>query len=307
MSKTYNYKIIVPLFLVILVSGCINGIGGGEETESQAIFVEELSVQPTQIYSGGTISARTTVRNSGNIPADIEVGEDGENVLTSYTPDLLNITDFSGRTTQNPETQTEYTLEPDESLTMQWELEQYDEDRIRFYEDDDASMTFRVPFEYSVDAFQQIQIKRDHSETPLTDLESRSSPGPLSVAVQTVGSSSDSGNNIFIDGDNKQVHLQLVNNNPEEGAHQGLMRIDTPEISTEGNIEIEEENDCEMPDEDELILHDDESTVISCDINLPEDVDMQEERSIRDEIRVSSDYEYVRTIGDRTITVDYRG
>lgn len=302
MIETYNNRLLLLLSLVIITSGCING-GGGSDMESEAIVVEELSVEPSEIYQEGTVTVTVTIRNSGEIPALIDIGEDGTEVLTSHTPDLLRIEDFSSRTSTNPDPEQEYTLEPEEQLQMQWDLYQYDPDRIRFYTDDDASLTFRVPFQYDVNAFQQIQVKQSRNEQALDDLEAQSSQGPLQVALQPTGSSSESGNAIFLEEDTKQIQVQLYNQNPEEGAHDGLIRTEVPEIEGVQGLEIES---CDEPEDDELSLYDGDSTVITCNIELADHID-DDFRSMRGEIRVSTEYDYIQRLGQRAVTVNYRG
>lgn len=288
------------LAITITVSGCsINGGNGSESSPGDAIAVDRFELTPQQIYSGSTVAATLQVTNVGNTEAEINVGERGTNVLKSYTPDLMKITNFTASSSAVGRTQEEYTLRPDESLSMNWDLHQYDEDRIRFYADQTIDMTFQIPFDYTVEAYKQFQIKESRDTESLDTLASASSDGPMDVHIEMIGSSSSHGSPVFLSQDNIQVRIRFINNDAEEGDGVGLIDIQDPEIKALGDTELE---DCNTPDNIQVSA--DSSTTITCNVNFENsDVDP----SLQDEIQVSADYTFTKTISKDHITVQYRG
>jgi len=74
---------------------------------------------------------------------------------------------------------------------------------------------FQVPFNYTVQAYQQLQIKQEDIETEV-DLSSQTSKGPLSIAIETIGSSSRTGAPVFLARDSPEALIQIVNEQPEQ-------------------------------------------------------------------------------------------
>lgn len=75
-------QLLILLAAIIITSGCI----GGEETESegdQAITVEELSVKPSQIYSGSSTTATLHIKNTGELPANLTINSGFESAVSS--------------------------------------------------------------------------------------------------------------------------------------------------------------------------------------------------------------------------------
>lgn len=289
------------LAIIITVSGCsINGGGNSSGSSGDAIAVERFEVVPQQIYAGSDVSAALRVTNVGNTDAQINVGEDGTNVLKSYTPDLLNITSFSASSSATSETKDDYTLRPEESLSMSWDLHQYNEERIRFYADQTVDMTFQIPFDYTVESYTQFQIKQSRDVESLESLGSASSSGPMDIHIEMIGSSSESGSPVFLTQDNVQARIQFINNDAEEGDGVGLIAIQDPEIEVIGNG-VSAEN-CNTPDNIEVDAA--SSTTITCDISFdPEDVGS----SVQRQLTVNADYTFTKTVSKDHITVQYRG
>lgn len=289
------------LAITITISGC--SLNGGDNTSGasgDAIAVERFEVVPQQIYAGSDVSAALRVTNVGNTDAEITVGEKGTNILKSYTPDLLNITSFSASSTATTQTREEYTLQPDESLSMSWDLHQYDEDRIRFYADQTVDMTFQIPFDYTVEAYRQFQIKENRDVESLENLGSASSNGPMDVHIELIGSSSEHGSPVFLTQDNIQARIQFINNDAEEGDGVGLIDIQNPEIEVIGDG-VSAEN-CNTPDNVQVSA--DSSTTITCDISFnAEDVGS----SVQRQLTVNADYKFTKTVSKDHITVKYRG
>lgn len=296
-----NSKVVLLILAVVItVSGCTNG-GNTQSSSGDAIAVERFEVVPQTIYAGSDVTATLNVRNVGNTEAEITPGNQGKNILKSYTPDLLMIEDFSSESTANPDTLEEesYTLQPDETLSMNWDLHQFDESRIRFYADQQIDMTFQIPFRYTVQAYQQFQIKEDSDVDSLEGLGAASSNGPMDIHIELIGSSSEGGSPVFIEGDNMQVRVEFRNNDVEEGDGVGLINIDSPEIrALSDKISVES---CNTPSN--IQVRADSSTSITCNVNINGEIGS----SIRDEIRVTSDYRFTKTVSKEHITVKYRG
>lgn len=295
-----NSKVVLLILAaVITVSGCTDG--GETQASGDAIAVERFEVVPQQIYAGSDVAATLNVRNVGNTEAKITTGQQGTNILKSYTPDLLMIEDFSAESTNTTETkeQEAYTLQPDETLSMNWDLHQFDESRIRFYADQQIDMTFQIPFQYTVQAYQQFQVKENSGVQSLESLGAASSNGPMDVHIEMIGSSSEGGSPVFIEGDNIQVRVEFRNNDVEEGDAVGLINIESPEVrALSDKVTVE---GCNTPSN--IQVRADSSTSITCNVNINGEI----QSSIRDEIRVTSDYKFTKTVSKEHITVKYRG
>jgi len=294
-----NSKVIIMvLAATVMISGCTDG-GGDESHEGDAISVERFELVPQTIYSGSNVTATLNVRNVGDTDANITVGDQGTKVLTSYTPDLLKISDFDAESTSTRETRENYTLSPEDSLSMNWDLHQFDESRIRFYADQTIDMAFRIPFQYKVEAYHQFQVKSGSDVESLEELGAASSNGPMDVSIQLIGSSSEQGSPVFLEEDDMQVRVEFSNNDQEEGDGVGLLNIEPPRIWVpRDNVEV---NNCNTPSN--IQVRGQSSTSITCNIDFTEDIDS----SIREEVRVESDYNFTKTVSKDHITVEYRG
>lgn len=283
----------------VIISGCTNGGSGEESHEGDAISVERFELVPQTIYSGSNVTATLNVRNVGNTEANIAVGDQGKNVLTSYTPDLLLISNFTAESTQTTDTKEEYTLRPDGTLSMNWDLHQFDESRIRFYADQTIDMSFRIPFQYTVQAYHQFQVKDNSDVESLEGLGAASSNGPMDVTISLIGSSSEGGSPVFMEGDDIQVRVEFANQDTEEGDGVGLLNIEAPSIEVPGDdVEV---NNCNTPSN--IQVRGSSSTTITCSIDINEEVTS----SIREEVRVTADYNFTKTVSKDHITVQYRG
>lgn len=283
----------------VIISGCTNGGSGEESHRGDAISVERFELVPQTIYSGSNVTATLNVRNVGNTEANITVGDQGKNVLTSYTPDLMLISNFEAESTQTTDTKEEYTLRPDGTLSMNWDLHQFDESRIRFYADQTIDMSFRIPFQYTVQAYHQFQVKDNSDVESLEGLGAASSNGPMDVTISLIGSSSEGGSPVFMEGDDIQVRVEFANQDTEEGDGVGLLDIEAPTIEVPGDdVEV---NNCNTPSN--IQVRGSSSTTITCSIDINEEVTS----SIREEVRVTADYNFTKTVSKDHITVQYRG
>ena len=327
----------ILLVSTIIVSGCINGGGGSEDVDEgvTAIDLVELDVSPSQIYSGEQVQATMVLENTGNTEATINIDrEDGEikgrSVLESYCPDLFEITSFQAETDRvDGQPQSSYELLPEEQIRMDWSLRQFDEDRIDFYRDSGCTLSFTAPFEYSVEAFQQFQV-RDNDQLEPGTIESRSSRGPMLLEINMIGSSSQYSEPYFHQQDFDPEHggvearIQLINQIPEDGEH-GIVDAEPPELELIGgdfadvpNMDLDEDIDFGDGDEEtrcgdpgNIYLYGGDSTEIVCDLGVyvedDNDLDFLTGRTSISEIRASADYEYNAPMGERTISIDFRG
>jgi hypothetical protein len=182
---------------------------------------------------------------------------------------------------------------------MNWDLHQFDESRIRFYADQTVDLSFRIPFQYTVEAYHQFQVKDNTGVESLEGLGAASSNGPMEVTIELIGSSSEGGSPVFLEGDDIQVRVEFANNDVEEGDGVGLINIESPTIRAPGDdISV---NNCNSPSN--IQVRGSSSTTITCSVDIQTDI----ASSIREEIRVSADYNFTKTVSKDHITVQYRG
>lgn len=303
------------LFLAVIVSGC----GGGGTTQStggQAIAVTGPTVSPGEIFAGSSVRVSMGLKNVGELPATINIdnpetdGNNGGRVLVNYCSDIFSLESFSGRSSSSGTTKADYKLRPDEQLQLSWELVQ-DKGNVPLngYR---CSLKFQAPFDYSVQAYRQIQVKKSDEVGASTKLSSKSSKGPLKIVIDTIGSTSDTGSPVFLEGDDIEVLIQLVNKKPEEGAYSGLVELENPAISSNG-VSLDKSS-CEIdsgdklyPDEGEsptIKIYEGKSQIIRCDVSYGGSLSRP---SIRGEITVDANYTYIKNIGSRTVKVKYSG
>jgi hypothetical protein len=282
------------LFLAVVVSGCADNSG---KVSGEAISVSGPTVQPSEIFEGASVQTSISVKNNGEIPGQILVGDNGEKVMTNYCPDFFSVENFQAYSSRNSETAKDYTLEPGERVQMNWELNQEGVDvPLNGYPCD---LKFQVPFNYSVQAYQQLQIKERDSEAKV-DLSSKTSQGPLSIAIETIGSSSRAGSPIFLAEDNPKALIQLVNEQPENSIFKGLIKVRDLQLESSG-VKLQECSNFEQPIR---INRNQMSKVIRCDIT---DTDLGGTPSKRAEISASADYTYIKNVGSKRVKVKYGG
>ena len=223
------------LFIAVIVSGCADN--GGGKVSGEAISISGPEVQPNEIFQGSTIQVQMAAENTGEIEGDIIIGENGNKVLTNYCPDFFDIAEdgFSSYSSRNPDTSEGYTLKPGERAQMNWQLQQKGQNvPLNGY---DCPMKFEMPFNYSVNAYNQIQIKERGTDVA-ADLSSKISEGPLTIAIEAIGSSSQEGAPIFLEGDQPEVLFQISNEQPDESSLRGIINIRNFRIESSG-VELE--------------------------------------------------------------------
>ena len=290
------------LALIVVASGCANG-GGDVSSNSEAIQVSQLDVEPESIREGSTVRVEMGLSNSGVLPADLIVdrsGEiDGDAIMTDSCPDIFDIESFDAYSSSEQDTKRSYNLERGEEVRLNWELQQSGNVGVNGVR---CPMRFKVPFNYSAESYRQVQILRD-DDVGSSEMNYQSSDGPLKLLIETIGSSSEKEGSYFIEGDNVEVLVQLVNEEPDEAKYSGAVQVEPPEIETPGNSDTFQIDSCDYPDGGETVmLYEGESRIIRCqidyDLNAP---------SVTGEVRASTNYTFIKDIGQREIEVEYGG
>jgi len=294
------------LFALVLVSsGCLDpGNGETESQGDQALEVVDLSVQPSEIYAGSSSTANLHIRNSGELPATLDINSEGgeyaDRVLTNRCRDIFSISDFQVSGPGGVTGQSEYGLEERHEVRFTWVLENINTDRVPL-NGYSCNLKFQVPFDYTVTAYRQLQFKESREIEGTPDLESQSSAGPMTFRIETIGSTAES-SSTFLEGDQAEISIYMVNQGEEGTDYTGFIEADFPEIEASG-FELTED-DC-GEDSDTITMYDGESERIRCTVDSS--VFDGLEGSKRGEIEASTDYTYVRNIGDETVEVQYRG
>lgn len=223
--------ILILLFLTVLASGCIGGGTNGQES-SRSITVHQLSVSQNQIYEGTSVSVSLDLVNTGNVPANVSLGEDGKRIMKDYCTDIFEISENSFSVTTSGERDGQRVgLEPDDELRLRWTLDQKGD--VPLY-GQKCDLKFQVPFNYSVSAYRQLQIKQNR-EVENTELAWESSSGPLLFALETLGSTTNNPS-VFVAGEDGE--------NAEEKSITLLMQLRNTghEDYSKGVIDVKEES-----------------------------------------------------------------
>ena len=288
------------MFLTVIVSGCIGPSGQQTEQESgQALTVSGPSIQP----SSGTIREDSSVRvsmgvmNTGEMNGTLVAGRNGDQIMTNYCTDVFEITDYEAQSSQTMDAQESYSLNPDWEAQFNWELQQTGDVPIM---GQTCELRFEAPFNYSVDAYRQLQIKRSAEAGGEPQLTSQSSKGPLAINIELIGSSSEQGAPVFIEEDSIEVLVRFSKKQSEDSPYQGLIDISNPELEAKG-IDIDRDS-CEIPEQ--IIMYEGDSQVIRCDLDYGGSIGSP---SITPQISVNADYKYTKDVPSRTVEVEYSG
>lgn len=323
-----NRTAVLSLFtLVVISSGCIGPFtGDGFEGSVQ---VTEHAITPSQIYEGQEVNINLEARNTGPREAKIRLGEKGSNVLKDYCTDIFKLEEdsFTAISTADTDTKEEepYTLEHGHIVRMSWRLQQ--EGNVPIY-GHECPVRMELPFNYSVTAFRQIQLKRDREVSGSQNLQFKSSSGPLDITIDTVPGRTGQSYTYLADEDEGSVEvlLQMVNNKPDESYKKGLVDIEEESLKVEATspLQLDEqmnsEGDWEVASgagysdtrcddvggniDQGISVFEGESVVIRCDVPVPTDMDQPGEIS---EISADVDYTFVKDLSTRTIEVQSRG
>lgn len=212
------------LSVVVLASGCIGTGGGSSGGESaRAITVNSFSVSPTEVYEGTSTRVSLDVENTGNLPANIHLGDDGGKVLKDYCQDIFGLEDFSIVT--SGERKGSYVrMEPGDKLNLRWQLQQEGEVPLYGYE---CNLDLVMPFNYSVQAYKQIQIKRERDVEGSPNLYWESSSGPMRFAIETRGGTQeDPSTFVATEGGERTINVMLqLQNMGEQDYNKGVVDV----------------------------------------------------------------------------------
>ncbi|MFB6175484.1 MAG: hypothetical protein ABEJ87_05970 [Candidatus Nanohalobium sp.] len=244
-----KYLLTCLLLSTVLASGCIGG-GGGDGgglnigPGGKTVTVTSFKVQPKSILAGSSTQMHVGIVNTGVMPANVSVGDKGTKILRNYCPDIFNIQSFSGYSSRVSSTEDSYTLKPGGELQLRWTLKNSNKGSVPTY-GYKCPLSMQIPFDYGVSAYQQLEVKRDRDVQGATELQSRTSQGPMTINLEMIGSTSKKGAPTFIKGDRMEVLVQMENNAPEESSYQGLVSLKEPVIGTSDRFKINKSS-CNM-------------------------------------------------------------
>lgn len=305
-----NLYILGFLGLVLLTSGCFDSTST-QSDGGEAIDIIEMSVTPDTIYADSSTTAILQIRNSGLLDANLTIDSDwsredeehpnyGDRLLTNRCRDIFEVDEFTARG-PGDESKDRYNLPRGTEARFTWSLSS--EDANVPLQGLSCNLRFEVPFDYSVNAYRQLQFLEDDSVEGVTNLDSRSSRGPMAIKIDTIGSTSSQGSSTFVEGDSPEVIVRLRNQAEEGTQFTGIIEADVPEINPVG---FEFEDECQGAlGEEEITMYEGESQPIRCKIS--DEVFEELTGSARGEVTVSSEYTYVKDLGSREVNVQYRG
>jgi hypothetical protein len=353
-------QLLILLAAVIITSGCMNGGSETESEGSQAITVEELTVRPSQIYSGSSTTATLHIKNTGELPANLtinsgfdsavseqsgdgpsgapgpgsqqssgssgptggpgpgqinqnnkqvtqdlqssgQIGSYGDRILTNRCRDIFDVTDFEVRGPGDISGSSRYYLPERGEVRFNWVLENINTGNVPI-NGYSCNLKFQVPFDYTVTAYRQLQFKESAEIEGTPNLNSRSSTGPMSFRIETIGSTSQQAST-FLEGDQPEIIIYMVNQGQEGTSYTGFINAKVPEIEAAG-FSLENSN-CDRDIDETITMYRGESERIRCQVdqNVFENLD----GSLRGEITAETEYTYVKNLGQKKVQVQYRG
>jgi len=325
-------RVLIILIFAFVVSGCTGG-GNNSSSSSGAISVQSLSVQPSEIFAGSNVRVNMGIANTGQLPATLRVGEDGSSIMTSGCQDIFDIQSFSAESSNISDTRESYELAPEYEVSLSWNLLQNtDNVPLNGYR---CNLRFEVPFDYSVESFRQIQIKQSEN-VENSELFAQSSQGPLDIQLEAIGSSAPSRAPVFLEEDDAEILVRLVNRQTQSSRYQGLIELEPPALEARGvrfgevditseNVDIAKDLAEDIPDIDpdslspgddvrmcpdpssligspELTINNGQSETLRCVIDWS-----LTGPSMRGEIFAQTDYTFVKKAGSQRVDVRYRG
>lgn len=237
------------------------------------------------------------VQNTGEMNGTLDVGEDGNQILTDYCTDVFSLEGYSAQSSRSSEADTSYFLKPDWEASFSWTLQQQGDVPII---GQSCDLKFQAPFNYSVQAYKQLQIKRSAEAGGEPQLTSQSSQGPLAIEIELIGSSSEQGAPVFIEGDDMELLVRFRKKQREDSPYQGLIDISDPGLSASG-ISIDRDS-CDIPEQ--IIMYQGNSQVIRCDLDYGGSISAP---SVTPQVTVDADYQYTKDVPSRTVEVEPSG
>lgn len=284
-------ELLILLIISLIATGCTSGSSGGK-----GLSIEGISVEPTEVVGqGSTVSASLSAANYGSLPGTVKVGNDGKNVLVNYCPDIFEVKNFSGYSSRKTATDTSYKLGEGESISLNWKLKQKEERTIP-RDGYSCDLGFELPFDYSANAFKQIQVKKDREIEGAEELTTKVSEGPLNINMEVIGSTAEQPNTI-LEGDSASIYINIQNGQETDTSATGLIELTNLEFNTTGDIDIPD--NCAS----NVVLEVGGEETYRCDINYGDFATS----SIRGSIEASINYTYVKEVGSETVEVKRLG
>ncbi|MFB6180448.1 MAG: hypothetical protein ABEJ93_01085 [Candidatus Nanohalobium sp.] len=306
----------ILLSLVLLSSGCILNKGGSTGLEvgpgGKTITITEHSIRPQEILAGSNTNIRLGFANTGTMNAEVSVGEDGKEILTNYCPDLFKIQSFNAYSSSTAREKKKYVLEPGEKLKTSWSLKNVNTQKVPTY-GYKCPIDMQVGFNYSVEAYQQFEVKQNREVQGATGFASRTTEGPVTINVEMLGSTTQ-GEPSFIEGEDLEVLVELENNKPEESSYQGLINLGKMKLESSEDYKIEGDS-CNLDTnkdfdthkltiQEQLRVGGERSRVVRCKIEPSGSIDQP---SVRGQITAKINYTYVKDLGSTNLEIRYRG
>lgn len=256
--------------------------------------------------------------NAGNVEADVAIGDDGEKLLGDYCTDIFRLENFRSSSSRSAQTQQSYTLQPGDKISARWTLRQ--EGNVPIY-GKRCNLEFSVPFNYTVDAYRQVQIKQNRDVSGSQKLSSESTKGPMVLAIDALrGSTGQPGTYVLSENGDERINIvfQLINPDPQEEFNKGLVDVNKNSFYVKATDPIQlderyedgewvtngyEEPRCDMPDAD-IRMTQGRSVMINCEIPLDAEIDSP---SIISEISAGAQYTYIKNAGQYQVQVKPRG
>lgn len=323
------------LALVVIASGCINNTS---DEPQGSIHVDYLNFIPQdrEIFTGGTVNVNMKISNIGEAEGTLQPGEDGSEILTNYCPYLFNEPQYQESGDGN--------LAPGESMTLSWDLQQ-EGDVLSVGSSCQMEFRLPFNYSGSVYRQVQIRESESIAEAKKLGYESSSGPLKFEVATITPSGSSPTFT-MPEEGRTKTVTvlMRLRNTRGEQGSidvHERTLNIKAPALgidegfgtvkkiercssgSSSGSngqticLTVDEavewkshtqdkKTHCNFDELEPLTMYNSKSRVIRCNVELPEDVQLDSSSEIA-EIQASVDYTYTKDLPSRKVKVNTRG
>ena len=304
--------------LILLASGCLEPSQDTQSEGDQAITVERLSVTPQTLLADSSTTAILHISNTGLLDANLTVDSEwskeethpnyGDRLLTNRCRDIFTVDEFSARGPGDT-SKDRYEMPSGTEARFTWSLSSRNSNVP--IQGLSCDLRFQVPFDYSVNAYRQLQFVENREITGTPELSSKSSAGPMSINIETIGSTSQLGPSTFVQGDNAEVSITMRHQQSEESSYTGFIKASIPDIEASGFEfagEAEDEiNKClgDFQEDAQLVMYNGESQEIRCSIS--DEVFEGLDGSTRGEVQVKANYTYVKNLGTKDVQVEYRG
>lgn len=297
-----EWKVIGLLSIALIASGC------GDTPAKQGIVVNELDVDPSTMMAGGLTTVSVEAENAGLLEGSVDIGgeDNGSRVLTNYCSDMFKIKEFSASSSRSSKEQSVYDLKQGDRIRLNWRLNQFNSEEVPLpgY---NCNMRFQIPFNYTVNAYKQVQVKESRSVEGSKDLAEDMTRGPLGIDMELVGSTSDQRNTLLTQDDNSSsLYITTYNRGDnEENEYKGMIRVGEMDVELKGNdkINLTGHEGGKCGNATSAALASGGEKIYRCNFEFDE----FDDKAIRGEVTASVNYTYVRDLGSKNVEVKYNG